>query len=126
MSLTQLQTCVSQYGTQILRDLTTTLLNVTPQSTIEAHSRLRRAIDEGQLASDTNPSEVYISIVDTHKDYFVPVLTAYANDPVMASLLSASPTIALHTALLLCAFASDKQSLAMTVYASQNGVLQRL
>lgn len=126
MSLTQLQTCVSQYGTRILRDLTTTLLNVTPQSTIEAHSRLRRAIDEGQLASDTNPSEVYISIVDTHRDDFVPVMTAYANDPVMASLLSASPTIALHTALLLRAFALDNQSLVMTVYASQNGVLQRL
>lgn len=126
MNLTQLQTCVSQYGTRILRDLTITLLNVTPQSTIEAHSRLRQAIDNGQLADDTNPSDVYLSIESVQKDYLVPVLTAYANDPVMASLLSASPTIALHTALLLRAFASDNQSLAMTVYTVKNGVLQRL
>lgn len=125
MNLTQLQAMTRQYGSQVLQDLTQILLNVTPQSTIEAHSRLHRAIDDHVFADDANPNAVYIEANDTGQPYMVSIETIY-DDPIMRELLHASSTIALQTALLLRAYSDRTQSDAITVYTTTNGTLQRL
>lgn len=97
-----LKQLANQYGARVLRDLTKTLLNVTPMSTIEAHALLRRAIDNHEFAENEYLG-VYAS-VGYHAE-LVRVKNIFQDDPVVNALITASSVIELQAGLLLKTYA---------------------
>jgi hypothetical protein len=118
-----LQQAVTNYGIKILQDLSVALLQYKPNSTIEAHNLLRRAVSE-QKFIDTPNETIYIGEVG--KGTLYNVLTIYENDPVMNSLIQSNHTICVTVAKLLTRYINQTADGEWAIYIQGDAILDRL